>query len=54
MEKITMETNQTSQETPLQYNELCEICKDYDDTWTINDFCSECKKKLSKSNGEII
>ena len=35
------------------YNDLCDMCKDYDDTWTYNDFCNNCQEKLNKYNGRI-
>lgn len=37
----------------MEYEELCLMCKDYDDTWDITCFCPECQDKLLKSNGEI-
>jgi hypothetical protein len=39
---------------PLPYKKLCRICKCYDDTWTINDFCPKCQEKLLQSGGKIM
>ena len=37
----------------MKFNELCECCKSYDDTWNINCFCNECQKKILENDGKI-
>ena len=35
----------------VKYDDLCEICKDYDDSWDITCFCEKCAKLVSE--GEV-
>jgi hypothetical protein len=39
-------------ENTISYDDLCEQCKTYDDSWDIECFCPKCKELLK--NGAII
>ena len=37
----------------MDYDDLCQACKGYDDTWSDDCFCDECRKKISDGGGDI-